>query len=95
MQLSLKQQDGLMTLEGERFAEIYTYEVCGLPEGLGATIQNLDYPRTLWSIQRIGTEKYKAVRLATFGRPSRPWRPSKQNSNNRPGLFPQLLLTFV
>jgi hypothetical protein len=66
MQLSLKQQDGLMTLEGERFAEIYTYEVCGLPEGLGARIQNLDYPRTLWSIQRIRDGKYEGGPVGHF-----------------------------
>jgi hypothetical protein len=51
MQLSLKPMDALQ-MNGET-QHVYSYEVCGMPEGEGAWIRNLDYPRTLWSILRF------------------------------------------
>ncbi len=42
-----------LRIEGEPgFQVVYGYNVRGLPEGHGAYIQNLDYPRVLGSIQR-------------------------------------------
>lgn len=35
------------------FEVVFGYEVCGLPEGHGALIKNLDHPRDLWSILRF------------------------------------------
>lgn len=51
MQLSLE-PNGRCLVNGEQLA-VYSFEVLGLPEGHGAWIHNLDYPRALWSIQRF------------------------------------------
>ena len=52
MELSLKPIGWSGEREQPR-SVICLYEVVGLPEGHGALIQNLDPPRTLWSILRI------------------------------------------
>lgn len=51
-QLSLEPKNGAGQ-HGCPLEVIYTYEVRGLPDGHGAWIQNLDYPRSLWSILRF------------------------------------------
>ena len=53
MQLSLEPMDGLRQHGDTSFEVVYTYTVRGLPSGHGAWIQNLDYPRNLWSVQRF------------------------------------------
>ena len=40
-------------LEGGQFDTVLQYKVSGLPNGHDAWIQNLDYPRALWSILRF------------------------------------------
>jgi hypothetical protein len=52
MQLSLEPLDGLRE-HGSPFHVAYAYKVLGLPDGRGAHIRNLDYPRELWSILRF------------------------------------------
>jgi hypothetical protein len=52
VQLSLEPLNGLRINEDPSFAVVYDYKVVGLPAGHGARIQNLDYPRNLWSIVR-------------------------------------------
>jgi hypothetical protein len=38
---------------GQAYDVVYAYNVCEMPDGHGAHIQNLDYPRSLWSIHRF------------------------------------------
>jgi len=49
MQLRLEDLSGRRT-NGGAYEVVYAYNVCGLPEGHGAHIQNLDYPRDLSSV---------------------------------------------
>ena len=56
MELSLKPV-GSSGIHHQPADVIYQYEALGLPESHGALIQNLDYPRTLWSILRIRNGK--------------------------------------
>jgi hypothetical protein len=53
MQFRLEPMNGSPGYPGMPLDVVYTYNVCGLPEGHGAYIQNLGYPDNLWSIWRI------------------------------------------
>jgi hypothetical protein len=58
MQLRLEPTDGLRQ-HGRPLDVVYAYNVCGLPDGHAARIQNLDYPRDLWSILRSRNGQYE------------------------------------